>query len=53
LIIKIEIKLADLNGLISQTIDSAGNVPTFVLSAPSVDTTIGLNELGTLGVITY
>ena len=47
------VKLADLNGLISQTIDSAGNVPTFALSAPSGDTTIGLNKIGTLGTITF
>ena len=47
------IKLADLNGLLSQTIDTTGNVPIYTLSAPSGDTTIGLNEIGTLGTITY
>lgn len=48
-----DIKLADLNGLISQVIDSAGMTPTYTLSAPSGDTTIGLNEIGILGTITY
>ena len=47
------IKLADLNGLISQTIDGNGNVPIYTLSSPSVDTAIGLNEIGTLGTITF
>jgi uncharacterized phage protein gp47/JayE len=47
------VKLADINGLISQTIDSNGNVPIYTLSAPSADTVIGLNQIGTLGVITY
>jgi uncharacterized phage protein gp47/JayE len=47
------IKLADLNGAISRTIDSNGNVPIYTLSAPSADTTIGLNSIGTLGVITF
>lgn len=47
------VKLADLNGVISGTIDSSGNVPIYTLSAPSADTTIGLNQIGTLGVVTY
>ena len=47
------ITLADLNGLISRTIDGNGNVPIYTLSSPSVDTAIGLNKIGTLGAITY
>tara|TARA_R110000868_G_scaffold17344_1_gene76343 strand:+ start:22385 stop:23812 length:1428 start_codon:yes stop_codon:yes gene_type:complete len=47
------IKLADLNGVLNQVIDSTGTVPTYTLSVPSGNTTIGLNEIGTLGVITY
>jgi uncharacterized phage protein gp47/JayE len=47
------ITLASLNGLISRTIDSAGNVPIYTLSAPSGDTTIGLNELATFETPTY
>lgn len=47
------IKLADLNGLISQTIDGNGNVPTYTLSLPSGDTTIGLNEIGTFVTPTF
>jgi uncharacterized phage protein gp47/JayE len=47
------IKLADLNGLISRTIDGSGNVPIYTLSLPSGDTTIGLNEIGTLGTIIF
>ena len=47
------IKLADINAVIQQTIDSSGSVPIYTLSAPSADTTIGLNQIGTLGVITF
>ena len=47
------VKLADLNGLISGVIDSTGATPIYTLSAPSGDTTIGLNQIGTLGTITF
>ena len=47
------VKLADLNGLISGVIDSTGATPIYTLSAPSSDTTIGLNQIGTLGTITF
>jgi uncharacterized phage protein gp47/JayE len=47
------IKLADLNGLISGVIDSTGATPIYTLSAPSGDATIGLNKIGILGVVTY
>ena len=47
------IALADLNGLISRTIDGNGNAPIYTLSLPSNDITIGLNEIGTLGTINF
>ena len=47
------IKKADLDAVIKGTIDGSGNVPTYTLSLPSGDTTIGFNEIGTLGAITY
>jgi len=47
------VKLADIDAVIKQTIDSSGSVPIYTLSAPSADTTIGLNQIGTLGVITF
>lgn len=47
------VKLADLNAIISQTIDGNGNIPIYTLSLPSADTTIGLNEIGTLGTMTF
>lgn len=51
--IGVNIPLADINGVLNQVIDSTGSTPIYTLSAPSGDTTIGLNEIGTLGVITY
>ncbi len=47
------VKLADLNGLISGVIDSTGATPIYTLSAPSGDTTIGLNEIGIYVTPTY
>lgn len=47
------IKLADLNGLISRTIDGSGNIPIYALSLPSGDVEIGLNEIGILGTINF
>ncbi len=38
---------------IFNTLDSNGNVPTFILSAPTGDITINSGELATLGTITY
>lgn len=51
--IGVDIPLADINGVLNQVIDSSGSTPTYTLSAPSGNTTIGLNEIGTLGDITY
>jgi uncharacterized phage protein gp47/JayE len=47
------VKLADLQGLISGTIDETGERPIYTLSAPSGDTTVQEGEIGTLGTITY
>lgn len=47
------VKLADLNGLISGVIDSTGATPIYTLSAPSGDTSIGLNQIGTLGTVVF
>ena len=47
------VKLTDLNAIISQTIDGNGNVPIYTLSLPSANTTIGLNKIGTLGTINF
>lgn len=46
-------KLADLNGVISQVIDSTGASPIYTLSAPSADNVNDLGQIGTLGTITY
>lgn len=48
-----DVKLADLNGLISGVIDSTGAAPIYTLSSPSGNTAIGLNEIGVLGSVTY
>ena len=47
------VKLSDINAVIQQTIDSSGSVTIYTLSAPSTNVTIGLNQIGTLGTITY
>lgn len=46
-------KLADINGCISQTIDSTGASPIYTLSSPSSNNVNGLGEIGTLGTITF
>jgi uncharacterized phage protein gp47/JayE len=46
-------KLADLNGVISQVIDSTGASPIYTLSAPSANHINGLGKIGTLGTITF
>lgn len=46
-------KLADLNGCISQVIDSTGASPIYTLSSPSTNNVNGLGEIGTLGTITF
>jgi uncharacterized phage protein gp47/JayE len=47
------VKLADLQGLVSSTIDSTGARPIYTLSAPSTDTTIDVGEIGIKGIITF
>lgn len=44
---------ADIKAVLNQTIDTSGSTPTYTLSAPSGDTSIGLNEIGILGTITF
>jgi uncharacterized phage protein gp47/JayE len=51
--IAIDITLSELNRIIGNTIDAAGNTPTFTLSTPAADVTISTGELGVLGTITY
>lgn len=51
--IGVDVRLADIQACINQVIDSSGQTPSYTLSAPSGNTTIGLNEIGTLGSITY
>lgn len=47
-------RLADLNGLISQVIDSTGASPIYTLSSPSADVVNGLGVIGTFsGSATY
>lgn len=46
-------KLANLNGVISQVIDSTGASPIYTLSAPSGNNVNGLGEIGTLGTISF
>lgn len=47
------VKIANIKAAINQVIDSNGQTPNYTLSSPSSDVVIGLNEIGTLGVITY
>jgi uncharacterized phage protein gp47/JayE len=47
------VRIADINGILNQVIDSSGAVPTYTLSIPSGNTAIGLNKIGTLGTITF
>lgn len=47
------VKLADITAAISQVIDTTGSVPIYTLSAPAGNTTIGLNQIGTLGTVIF
>lgn len=51
--IGVDVKLADIQACINQVIDSNGQAPIYTLSAPSGNTTIGLNQIGTLGVVNF
>jgi uncharacterized phage protein gp47/JayE len=48
-----DIKLNDINGILSQVIDSGGNLLNYTLTSPSANIEIGLNEIAVLGTITY
>lgn len=45
--------LDNIKGVVSNTIDNGGNVPTFTLSSPISNISIDSGELATLGTITY
>ena len=51
--IGVDVKKADIDGLLNQVIGTTGSTPTYTLSAPSGDAAIGLSEIGTLGTVTY
>jgi uncharacterized phage protein gp47/JayE len=51
--IETDIAENEYNSLIYSIIDSDGNSPTFTLSAPSGNISIGTGELAILGTITY
>jgi uncharacterized phage protein gp47/JayE len=46
-------KLSEINGVISQVIDSTGASPIYTLSSPSSNHANGLGQIGTLGTITF
>ena len=46
-------KVADFKTIIANTFDSTGRKPEFTLSFPTADNLIGLNQISTLGTITY
>jgi uncharacterized phage protein gp47/JayE len=46
-------KLASFKAIIENTFDSTGRKPEFTLSYPTQDNLIGLNQISTLGTITY
>ena len=49
-----DVRLVELESIINSSLDSGGNpVTSFTLSAPSADVTIDVNEIATLGTITY
>lgn len=48
-----DINLNDINGILSQVIDSGGNLLNYILTSPSTNIEIGLNEIAVLGNITY
>lgn len=47
------VKLVDINNIISSTIDSTGTRPSYTLSSPSGDTVITAGSIGNQGTITY
>ena len=46
-------KITAFKAIIGNTFDSTGRKPEFTLSFPTADNLIGLNEISTLGTITY
>jgi len=51
--ISVNDKLASLKAVIENTFDPTGKKPDFILSFPTQDNLIGLNQISTLGTITY
>lgn len=48
-----DVKLGDIQAVLGQVIDSAGNQLKYNLSSPSTNISVGLNELALLGDITF